>query len=117
LSILQGPIYYIAGRPTMVAPMRQMLVNAGVDEDDIRAEEFARYREDGELPLLTFFGGVGVDFVSLAREETMNSLKQLRDCGQSIWLDCIRRDLITSCEFQRLAEEDGGHVASNPTTL
>jgi transaldolase len=46
----------------------------------------------------------------------MNSLKQLRDCGQSIWLDYIRRDLITSGEFQRLVEEDGIHgVTSNPT--
>ena len=43
LSILQGPIYYIAGPPTMVAAMREMLVSAGVDEDDIRAEEFAGY--------------------------------------------------------------------------
>ena len=46
----------------------------------------------------------------------MNSLKQLRDGGQSIWLDYIRRDLITSGEFQRLVEEDGVHgVTSNPT--
>ena len=46
----------------------------------------------------------------------MNSLKQLRECGQSIWLDYIRRDLITSGEFQRLVEEDGVHgVTSNPT--
>ena len=28
----------------------------------------------------------------------MNSLKQLGDFGQSIWLDYIRRDLITSGE-------------------
>jgi transaldolase len=46
----------------------------------------------------------------------MNSLKQLQDRGQSIWLDYIRRDLITSGEFQRLVEEDGVHgVTSNPT--
>lgn len=43
LPTLQGPIYYIAGPPTMVAAMRQTLVSAGVDEDDIRAEEFAGY--------------------------------------------------------------------------
>jgi ferredoxin-NADP reductase len=43
LAILQGPIYYIAGPPTMVAAMRQTLVGAGVEEDDIRAEEFAGY--------------------------------------------------------------------------
>ena len=42
-ATLQGPIYYIAGPPTMVAAMRQTLVSAGVEEDDIRAEEFAGY--------------------------------------------------------------------------
>lgn len=40
---LQGPIYYVAGPPAMVAAMRQMLAGAGVDEDDIRTEEFAGY--------------------------------------------------------------------------
>lgn len=43
LSNLQGPIYYIAGPPAMVTAMRQMLVQAAVDEDDIRTEEFAGY--------------------------------------------------------------------------
>jgi len=43
LPNLQGPIYYIAGPPTMVAAMRQMLNAAGVDEDDLRTEEFAGY--------------------------------------------------------------------------
>lgn len=39
----QGPIYYLAGPPAMVAAMRQMLVTAEVDEDDVRTEEFAGY--------------------------------------------------------------------------
>ncbi len=43
LDSLQGPIYYIAGPPAMVAAMRTMLVNGNVDEDDIRTEEFAGY--------------------------------------------------------------------------
>jgi ferredoxin-NADP reductase len=43
LPSLQGPIYYIAGPPGMVTAMRQMLANAGADEDDIRTEEFAGY--------------------------------------------------------------------------
>lgn len=38
-----GPIYYIAGPPAMVAAMRKMLASAGVDEDDIRTEEFSGY--------------------------------------------------------------------------
>jgi Na+-transporting NADH:ubiquinone oxidoreductase subunit NqrF len=43
LSALQGPIYYVAGPPAMVTAMREMLTNAGVDEDDIRTEEFGGY--------------------------------------------------------------------------
>jgi ferredoxin-NADP reductase len=43
LAALQGPIYYIAGPPAMVTAMLQMLTGAGVDEDDIRTEEFAGY--------------------------------------------------------------------------
>lgn len=43
LPSLQGPIYYLAGPPAMVAAMRQMLVKAGADEDDIRSEEFSGY--------------------------------------------------------------------------
>jgi len=43
LSSLQGPIYYLAGPPTMVAAMRRMLTAAGVDEDDIRTDEFSGY--------------------------------------------------------------------------
>jgi ferredoxin-NADP reductase len=40
---LQGPIYYVAGPPAMVAAMREMLVSAGIDQDDIRSEDFAGY--------------------------------------------------------------------------
>ena len=43
LSDLQGPIYYIAGPPAMVTGLRKMLVASGVDEDDVRTEEFAGY--------------------------------------------------------------------------
>jgi ferredoxin-NADP reductase len=43
LPSFQGPIYYIAGPPAMVTAMRQMLIAAGVDEDDVRTEEFSGY--------------------------------------------------------------------------
>lgn len=39
----QGPIYYLPGPPAMVAAMRRTLIEAGVDEDDIRTEEFSGY--------------------------------------------------------------------------
>jgi transaldolase len=46
----------------------------------------------------------------------MNPLRQLHDEGQSIWLDYIRRSLITSGGLKRLVTEDGlGGVTSNPT--
>ena len=46
---------------------------------------------------------------------TMNPLQQLGTYGQSIWLDYIRRGLITSGELARLVREDGlKGVTSNP---
>lgn len=42
-SRLVAPIYYLAGPPGMVGTMRQNLNLAGVDDDDIRSEEFFGY--------------------------------------------------------------------------
>lgn len=45
-----------------------------------------------------------------------NPLKKIKTFGQSIWLDYIRRDLITSGELQRLIDEDGiSGITSNPS--
>lgn len=45
----------------------------------------------------------------------MNALQALREYGQSVWLDYIRRGLIASGELQRLIDEDGLRgVTSNP---
>jgi ferredoxin-NADP reductase len=43
VGTVRGPIYYIAGPPTMVAAVRRSLIEVGADEDDIRTEEFAGY--------------------------------------------------------------------------
>ncbi|MBX3331311.1 MAG: bifunctional transaldolase/phosoglucose isomerase [Nitrospira sp.] len=44
-----------------------------------------------------------------------NPLKNLLDYGQAVWLDYIRRSLITTGELKRLIEEDGLRgVTSNP---
>lgn len=40
---LKGPIYYIAGPPPMVAAMRQVLLRAEVDDNDVHIEEFGGY--------------------------------------------------------------------------
>jgi ferredoxin-NADP reductase len=37
------PIYYVAGPPSMVTAMRKTLNEAGVDDDNIRTEEFSGY--------------------------------------------------------------------------
>ena len=45
-----------------------------------------------------------------------NPLKALSQFGQSVWLDYIRRDLISTGELGRLIEEDGLRgMTSNPT--
>ncbi len=40
---LAAPIYYVAGPPAMIEALRQTLNRAGVDDDDIRSEEFLGY--------------------------------------------------------------------------
>ena len=40
---LSDPIYYVTGPPEMVHGLRTVLLDAGVDEDDIRTEEFTGY--------------------------------------------------------------------------
>ena len=43
LGSLQGPMYYMAGPPAMVTAMRQILTNAGVNDENIRTEQFSGY--------------------------------------------------------------------------
>jgi len=46
---------------------------------------------------------------------TTNPLKALAGLGQSVWLDSIRRSLITSGELRRLLDDDGLRgITSNP---
>ena len=45
----QAPIYYAAGLPEMVSAMKKLLAEAGVTEDNIRAEEFTGFNLN-ELP-------------------------------------------------------------------
>src|SRR5215469_6383721 len=44
-----------------------------------------------------------------------NTIKELRAEGQSLWLDNIRRQLVTSGELARLRDEGLTGVTSNPT--
>jgi transaldolase / glucose-6-phosphate isomerase len=51
----------------------------------------------------------------LENAKATNPLKDLLKFGQSVWLDYIRRDLITSGELERLIQEDGLRgMTSNP---
>ncbi|QLZ68543.1 hypothetical protein FOLKNPGA_01322 [Legionella sp. PC1000] len=43
INDLSKPIYYISGPATMVATMRSRLNGAGVNDDNIRTEEFSGY--------------------------------------------------------------------------
>ena len=46
----------------------------------------------------------------------MNALLRLRDEGQSVWLDFLRRSLITAGGLQRLVRKEGvSGVTSNPS--
>ena len=52
----------------------------------------------------------------LEKAKAVNHLKELQQFGQSVWLDYIRRTLITSGELQRLIDEDGLRgITSNPS--
>lgn len=54
--------------------------------------------------------------MSSAKTAEMNALKELGALGQAIWIDYIRRNLITSGELRRLIEEDGVKgMTSNPS--
>jgi transaldolase / glucose-6-phosphate isomerase len=53
---------------------------------------------------------------TIEASKAVNPLKQLLKYGQSVWLDYIRRNLITSGELKRLIEEDGLRgMTSNPS--
>src|SRR2546423_3540050 len=53
---------------------------------------------------------------TLETAKAINSLKDLQKYGQSVWLDYIRRQLITSGELQRLIDEDALRgITSNPS--
>ena len=53
---------------------------------------------------------------TLETGKALNPLKELLKYGQSVWLDYIRRNLITSGELKRLIEEDGLRgMTSNPS--
>ncbi|MGC1371984.1 MAG: transaldolase [Candidatus Sulfotelmatobacter sp.] len=52
----------------------------------------------------------------LETSKATNPLKALLDYGQSLWLDYIRRDLLTSGRLKKMIEEDGLRgMTSNPS--
>jgi transaldolase / glucose-6-phosphate isomerase len=52
----------------------------------------------------------------LETSRTTNPLKALLDYGQSLWLDYIRRDLLTTGKLKKMIEEDGLRgMTSNPS--
>ncbi len=53
--------------------------------------------------------------MATAAPSRLNPIKELREIGQSLWLDNIRRQLVTSGELGRLRDEGLTGVTSNPT--
>ena len=53
--------------------------------------------------------------MATASQTKPNPIKELRQIGQSLWLDNIRRQLVTSGELARLRDEGLTGVTSNPT--
>lgn len=49
------------------------------------------------------------------RRDSMNPVQEANRLGQSIWLDYIRRDLITSGELKKLVQSGLSGMTSNPT--
>jgi ferredoxin-NADP reductase len=43
VSTLDAPIFYVAGPPAMVEAIKQVLSRIGIDEDDVRSEDFVGY--------------------------------------------------------------------------
>jgi NAD(P)H-flavin reductase len=42
-AVMSSAVYYIAGPPGMVSGLRTMLIQMGVDDDDVRSEDFSGY--------------------------------------------------------------------------
>ena len=95
----------------------------GVEHDDMNVlvlggrvvgSELARELVDAFLNAT--FSGEARHLRRLAKVTALESpVRALQVFGQSVWLDYIRRSLITSGELQRLIEEDGVRgVTSNP---
>jgi transaldolase / glucose-6-phosphate isomerase len=53
--------------------------------------------------------------VTTPASKTKNPLQALQTYGQSVWLDYIRRNLITSGELQKLVDDGVRGVTSNPS--
>jgi len=53
--------------------------------------------------------------MATATQRKPSAIKELHQIGQSVWLDNIRRQLITSGELARLRDEGVTGVTSNPT--
>src|SRR5579864_422492 len=79
-----------------------------------------RYRDaplSGKSPLFAnWMTAVKEQIVKPIEDDGMNPLKQLEACGQSVWLDYLKRSLIESGELRTLIEHDGlKGVTSNPS--
>ena len=95
-----------------VLALGALVVGPSVAADAVRA--FASASFSGEARHRRRLAQV----LQLESEHHMNGLTQLHDAGQSVWLDSLRRGLITSGELARhITENAVTGVTTNPTIL
>src|SRR4029077_16848342 len=86
-----------AGSPRSTPSKRDAPWDCGTNPPKHRVVELSKERK-GTSTMTT---------AALSIPKGANPLRGLSDFGQSVWLDYIRRSLITSGELKRLVAEDG----------
>src|SRR5439155_21971409 len=99
------------GQPRGQGPAR---VGQAGGADERRRHIEPAHRGRRHQPAADVSRGIQV-MATATRARKPTAIKELHDVGQSLWLDNIRRQLISSGELARLRDEGLTGVTSNPT--
>src|SRR5271163_1019071 len=101
----------LCGRMVFVAPDPLAVTSQGCRSKNLQGQ-ISSFLEEATIMSTT----VNPTSAANPGKPAQNPLKELIKFGQSVWLDYIRRDLLTSGELKRLIEEDGLRgMTSNPS--